>query len=116
MRYLEPPHIILRKGLIAGTVYPLLAEHVSTFLARTLFSTSLLALDTAQHKAAVAKFVVNVELCRLTEQVRWISDFGGFYTEPNRCPLPWCKWACEPPFQPPFPVSVAIGKSWGQRT
>ena len=69
MRYLEPPHIILRKGLIAGHVYPLLADHVSTFLARTLFSTSLLSLDTAQHKAAVAKFVVNVELCRLTEQV-----------------------------------------------
>ena len=27
MRYLEPPHIIVRKGLIAGIEYPLLAEH-----------------------------------------------------------------------------------------
>ncbi|GMP64267.1 hypothetical protein CsSME_00025623 [Camellia sinensis var. sinensis] len=26
MRYLEPPHIILRKGLIAGIEYPLLAD------------------------------------------------------------------------------------------
>ncbi|GAB2267595.1 hypothetical protein Dimus_002577 [Dionaea muscipula] len=69
MRYLEPPHIILRKGLIAGTVYPLLAEHMSEYMARTLFFTSLLYTTTTDHKGAVAKFCGNVELCRLTEQV-----------------------------------------------
>lgn len=47
MEYLKPPHIILRKGLIKGLQYPLLADHVSTFLARTLFGTSLLANSTA---------------------------------------------------------------------
>lgn len=52
MRYLEPPHIILRKGLVAGVKYPLLAEHVSEFMANTLFYTSLLYLTTTQHKAA----------------------------------------------------------------
>ncbi|KAI3413114.1 S-methyl-5-thioribose kinase, partial [Psidium guajava] len=69
MRYLEPPHIILRKGLIAGIVYPLLAEHMSEFMARTLFCTSLLYHSTTEHKRAVAEFCGNVELCRLTEQV-----------------------------------------------
>ncbi|GLT51219.1 hypothetical protein SLA2020_246430 [Shorea laevis] len=69
MRYLEPPHIILRKGLIAGTEYPLLAEHMSEYMANTLFFTSLLYLTTTEHKRSVAEFCGNVELCRLTEQV-----------------------------------------------
>uniref|UniRef100_A0A0C9S824 S-methyl-5-thioribose kinase n=1 Tax=Wollemia nobilis TaxID=56998 RepID=A0A0C9S824_9CONI len=69
MRYLEAPHIILRKGLISGTEYPFLAEHVSDYMAKTLFHTSLLYLSTTEHKAAVAQFCNNVEMCRLTEQV-----------------------------------------------
>ena len=44
------PHIILRKGLVAGTRYPRLAEHTGTFLARTLFLTSDLALTTQAKK------------------------------------------------------------------
>lgn len=69
MRYLKPPHIILRKGLIAGIEYPFLAEHISEFMAKTLFTTSLLSLTTTEHKSAVAKYCGNVEMCRLTEQV-----------------------------------------------
>ncbi|KAG6417489.1 hypothetical protein SASPL_119670 [Salvia splendens] len=69
MRYIEPPHIILRKGLIAGMEYPLLADHVSEYMALTLFYTSLLYQTTTDHKSGVAKFCGNVELCRLTEQV-----------------------------------------------
>ncbi|KAJ0010780.1 hypothetical protein Pint_33836 [Pistacia integerrima] len=38
MPYLEPHHIILRKGLVAGIEYPLLAEHMSKYMARTLLS------------------------------------------------------------------------------
>uniref|UniRef100_A0A1D1YFC4 S-methyl-5-thioribose kinase n=1 Tax=Anthurium amnicola TaxID=1678845 RepID=A0A1D1YFC4_9ARAE len=69
MRYLEPPHIILRKGLIAGIEYPLLAEHMSEYISKTLFFTSLLYHSTLEHRRAVAEFCGNVELCRLTEQV-----------------------------------------------
>lgn len=50
MRYLEPPHIILRKGLIAGIKYPYLAEHISTYMSKTLFHTSLLYRTTTEHK------------------------------------------------------------------
>ncbi|RZR72800.1 hypothetical protein BHM03_00017246 [Ensete ventricosum] len=52
MRYLEPPHIILRKGLIAGIEYPMLAQHMSDYLARTLFFTSLLYHATIEHRQA----------------------------------------------------------------
>lgn len=69
MRYIEPPHIILRKGLIAGIEYPLLAEHMADFMAKTLFFTSLLFRTTADHKRDVGEYCGNVELCRLTEQV-----------------------------------------------
>ena len=56
MRYIEPPHIILRKGLIAGVEYPSLAEHMAEFMANTLFYTSLLYLTTTQHKTAGYQF------------------------------------------------------------
>ncbi|KAI5015897.1 hypothetical protein ZWY2020_059436 [Hordeum vulgare] len=35
MRYIKPPHIILRKGLIAGVHYPLLAHHMADYMANT---------------------------------------------------------------------------------
>ncbi|CAN6482430.1 unnamed protein product [Victoria cruziana] len=69
MRYLKPPHIILRKGLIAGVKYPLLADHISEYLAKTLYNTSLLHLSTTEHKKRVSEYCGNVEMCRLTEQV-----------------------------------------------
>ncbi|KAL2231546.1 methylthioribose kinase [Sesamum indicum] len=87
MRYIEPPHIILRKGLIAGIEYPLLAEHISEYLARTLFYTSLLYLTTTNHKSAVAKYCGNVELCRLTEQVVFSDPYK--VSEYNRWTTPY---------------------------
>ncbi|KAH0732156.1 hypothetical protein KY289_003344 [Solanum tuberosum] len=87
MRYLEPPHIILRKGLIAGVEYPLLAQHISNYMAKTLFFTSLLYLTTTDHKRAVAEFCGNVELCRLTEQVVFSDPYK--VSEYNRCTSPY---------------------------
>ncbi|CAO2814896.1 unnamed protein product [Amaranthus hypochondriacus] len=87
MRYLEPPHIILRKGLIAGVEYPMLAEHMAEYMAHTLFYTSLLYTSTTEHKRGVAEFCGNVELCRLTEQVVFsdpykVSEFNR-WTSPH---------------------------------
>ncbi|XP_058070206.1 methylthioribose kinase-like isoform X2 [Magnolia sinica] len=87
MRYLEPPHIILRKGLIAGIIYPLLAEHMSDYMAKTLFCTSLLYHTTTDHKKAVAEFCGNVELCRLTEQVIFSDPYK--VSQYNRCTSPY---------------------------
>ncbi|XP_041011108.1 methylthioribose kinase-like [Juglans microcarpa x Juglans regia] len=87
MRYFEPPHIILRKGLIAGIEYPFLAEHMSEYMARTLYFTSLLYRTTTDHKHAVAKFCGNVEMCRLTEQVVFSDPYK--VSEYNRWTSPY---------------------------
>src|SRR6185437_11341040 len=49
MELLEP-HIIMRKGLIAGTCYTRFVEDITTFLARTLFFSSDLAASAAEKK------------------------------------------------------------------
>lgn len=73
------PHVILRRGLIAGTIYPALGGHLGRYLARTLFRGSDLSMETARRKADVALFAGNVELCGITEDL--------FFTDPFRdCP------------------------------
>lgn len=64
MRYIEPPHIILRKGFIAGIEYPLLADHMSEYMAQTLFYTSLLYLTTTDHKSAGKKLLYSTSVSK----------------------------------------------------
>jgi 5-methylthioribose kinase len=59
-------HRILRGEMIDRVVFPHLADHISTFLADTLFYTSDFYLDAAQKKEHVKKFI-NIELCKITE-------------------------------------------------
>jgi 5-methylthioribose kinase len=82
MELLEP-HIIMRRGMIAGTVYPGFAEAISTFAARTLFFTSDLALPAAEKKALVGAFAGNTALCRITEDL--------IFTDPYRV-APLNRW------------------------
>jgi len=60
-------HIIMRKGLIEQMVYPKFSEHISTFLAHTLFYSSSLYLNSTEKRALVDRFNSNTELCKLTE-------------------------------------------------
>lgn len=64
---------ILRHALIAGKQLPLLADHISTYLAQTSFYTSDFALDGPFKKARTAQFL-NPELCLITEDL--------FFTDP----------------------------------
>src|SRR3954454_8305066 len=66
MELLEP-HIIMRKGMIAGIRYPQFADHITTFLAETLFHTSDLGLPAAEKKRRIAVFAGNAALCQITE-------------------------------------------------
>ncbi|HIP61621.1 MAG TPA: S-methyl-5-thioribose kinase [Sulfurovum sp.] len=59
-------HKILRAEMINRVQFPLLSEHISTFLADTLFFTSDLYLKSDAKKEGVAKFI-NIELCKITE-------------------------------------------------
>ncbi|WP_276357470.1 S-methyl-5-thioribose kinase [Cohnella caldifontis] len=61
-------HVIMRKGLIEGGVYPKFAEHISEFLARTLFFTSDLGMNQQEKKNLVKSFI-NPELCKITEDL-----------------------------------------------
>jgi 5-methylthioribose kinase len=68
-------HVIMRRGLIEGIKYPLFAEHIGLFLAKTLGYTSDLVLDYKTKKEEVARFI-NPELCKITEDL--------VFTEPYR--------------------------------
>lgn len=74
-------HIVLRKGLIQGIVYPRLAADMGTFLARSLFFTSDLGMDPLQKKELQKQFV-NPELCKITEDLVFSNPY--FNADNNR--------------------------------
>ncbi len=59
-------HKILRSEMINRVIFPKLSEHISTFLADTLFYTSDFFLSSKEKKENVKKFI-NIELCKITE-------------------------------------------------
>jgi len=67
-------HCILRQGLMNGMTYPKLAEHLSTYLAHTLFYGSDLFLAPDIKKQAVSA-AVNIELCKITEDLVFTFPF-----------------------------------------
>ncbi|CCD85652.1 S-methyl-5-thioribose kinase [Bradyrhizobium sp. ORS 285] len=86
MELLEP-HIIMRKGLVAGTIYPGFVDHITTFMARTLFFSSDLALSAASKKEAIASFAGNHALCKITEDLIFTDPYR--IAEQNRWTAPW---------------------------
>ncbi|MFO1121234.1 MAG: S-methyl-5-thioribose kinase [Hyphomicrobiales bacterium] len=74
MELLEP-HLIMRRGMIAGTVYPRFADDISTFMARTLFFTSDLALSAERKKLMIGAFSGNTALCKITEDLIFTDPY-----------------------------------------
>jgi 5-methylthioribose kinase len=74
MELLEP-HVIMRRGMIAGVLYPRAADDLAEFAARTLFLTSDLALPAAQKKALVGAFAGNTALCKITEDLIFTEPY-----------------------------------------
>ncbi len=68
-------HIIMRKGLIDRVYYPHFAEHISSFLAQTLFYSSSLYLNSSEKRALIDRFNSNTELCKLTEDFVFTLPF-----------------------------------------
>jgi 5-methylthioribose kinase len=81
------PHIIMRKGLIAGTIYPRFVEDITTFMARTLFFSSDLAISAAEKKEGIAAFAGNHALCKITEDLIFTDPYRE--AEQNRWTSPW---------------------------
>lgn len=69
------PHIIMRHGMIAGIEYPRFAKDISTFMARTLFFTSDLALTADKKKAMISAFAGNTALCKITEDLIFTDPY-----------------------------------------
>ncbi|PXW16470.1 S-methyl-5-thioribose kinase [Paraburkholderia caballeronis] len=80
-------HRVLRGGLIDGIVYPRLAEHMASYLARTLFFGSDLYLAPDAKKAAVAADI-NSELCKITEDLVFTFPFGEHPSNAYSAALP----------------------------
>ncbi|CAN7554305.1 S-methyl-5-thioribose kinase [Bradyrhizobium sp. LjRoot220] len=86
MEFLEP-HIIMRKGLVGGTTYPRFVDDITTFLARTLFLSSDLAVPAAEKKQGIAAFAGNHALCKITEDLIFTDPYR--IVEQNRWTSPW---------------------------
>jgi 5-methylthioribose kinase len=106
MELLEP-HIVLRKGLVAGIRYPRLVDHITTFLARTLFLSSDLAVPAAQKKQGIAAFAGNHALCKITEDLIFTEPY--FQAEQNRWTSPWLD-ATAAGFREDLDLHVAISR------
>ena len=80
------PHVILRKGLTAGVVYPRLAADAAEFLAQTLFHTSDLHLPATEKRRRAAFFNANTALCQITEELVFTDPYRA--AEGNRWTAP----------------------------
>ncbi|MFK7965208.1 MAG: S-methyl-5-thioribose kinase [Burkholderiaceae bacterium] len=86
------PHIIMRHGMIAGTVYPKFADDIASFMAENLFRTSDLAITADHKKELIAAFAGNTALCKITEDLIFTEPYQ--HAENNRWTQPWLDpWA-----------------------
>jgi 5-methylthioribose kinase len=68
-------HIILRKGVMRGIRYPQFAEHITDYMAKTLFFTSDLFLPAAKKKEQMQLFCENTDLCKITEDLIFTDPY-----------------------------------------
>ena len=80
------PHIIMRHGVIEGRHYPRFVEHITDFMARSLFFTSDLAMPAHRKKDLTAVFCGNTELCKITEDLIFTDPYRK--SERNRWTSP----------------------------
>ena len=85
MEYLSP-HIILRKGLVAGERYPQVAEQLAEYMSQSLFKTSDLYMKPEEKRADLRLFAENSELCEASEDVIFTSPY--YAAELNRWTSP----------------------------
>ena len=69
------PHVIMRRGMMQGIVYPAFAEQIAEYLAAALYFTSDLAMPAVEKKALIAAFCGNTDLCRITEDLVFTDPY-----------------------------------------
>lgn len=80
------PHIILRRGLIAGTRYPHVAQHIGDYVARACFYTSDLGRPFDDKLDDMAIFAKNHPLIRITVELVFADPYRAM--ERNRWTSP----------------------------
>lgn len=79
-------HKVLRYGMINGEVYPDLGRNIGSFLAETLFRTSVFGMGSQERRELMDQFTLNHELCKLTEDFVFTFPFmehESNYSNPN---------------------------------
>lgn len=79
-------HVILRKGVMQGIRYPRFSEHITDYMAQTLFFTSDLFLSAGEKKQKMKLFCENVDLCKITEDLIFTDPYR--VAETNRWTTP----------------------------
>lgn len=80
-------HRILRVALLQGQTFDRVAEHLSNFMARSLFFGSDLYLTASAKKEAVKRFT-NTELCKITEDLIFTHPYDDSATNAYNPALP----------------------------
>jgi len=75
MEYIEPPHLILREALILGHKYSTFALHIGSFLAETLFGSSIFKHSASEMRRHAVEWKANDAMCALTEQVVFTDPY-----------------------------------------
>jgi 5-methylthioribose kinase len=101
------PHIIMRHGVIEGRRYPEFVEHITDFMARSLFFTSDLASPADRKKALTAVFCGNTELCKITEDLIFTDPYRD--NERNRWTSPQLDHIAAE-FRADAPLKLAISR------
>jgi 5-methylthioribose kinase len=66
---------VLRYEMVKGVVYPNLGQQIGKFLARSLFQTSYLCMESVERRNLMHSFILNDELCKLTEDFIFTFPF-----------------------------------------
>lgn len=68
-------HAIMRSALLERRMFPLFADHITTFLVNTLLLTSDVVMDHKKKKETVKGFI-NPDLCEITEDLVYTEPFN----------------------------------------
>jgi len=75
MKYIAPPHIILRKAFMQKLRFSSFAAHLATYMSKTLFGSSLLAMEGGDFRNKVSQWSQNTAMCALTEKVIFTDPY-----------------------------------------
>lgn len=84
---------VLRYSMMEGEVFPGVGEEIGKFLAESLFRTSYVGMQSVERRELMQKFVLNDDLCKLTEE--FIFTFPFVNHESNYQNSPVNKYALE---------------------